>query len=109
MIALIQSTILIETIGQLFVHMQLIPLSDHVSETALRLDNTSQGPFCTAPVFFNNLEYGIGSILYSNLSSLDSQIKFLFNDVNHNIIANQYSFCGIREHKKNTFSLLFFA
>ena len=72
-----------------------------------RLDNTSQGPFRTAPVFFNNLEYGIGSI-YSNLLSLDSQIKILFNDVNHDIIANQYSFCGIREHKKDFFSLLFF-
>ena len=34
---------------------------------------------------------------------LVSQIKVLFNDVNHDIIANQYSFCGIREHK-NTFS-----
>ena len=55
--------------------------------TILRLDNTSQGTFCTAPVFFNNLEYGIGGI-YFNLLSLDSQIKILFNDVNHDIMAN---------------------
>ena len=61
----------------------------------------------TGPVSHSsNLEYGIGSI-YSNLLSLDSQIKILFNDVNHDIIANQYSFCGIREHKKDIFSLLF--
>ena len=39
---------------------------------------------------------------------LVSQIKVLFNDVNHDIIANQYSFCGIREHKKYIFKLLFF-
>ena len=72
----------------------------------LRLDNTSQGPFRTAPVLFNNLEYGIGSI-YSNLLSLDSQTKILFNDVNHDTIANQYSFRGIREDKKDIFSLSF--
>ena len=63
----------------------------------LRVDNTSQ-----SSRFVNNLEYGICSI-YSNLLSLDSQIKILFNDVNHDIIANQYSFCGIREHKKRHF------
>ena len=47
-------------------------------------------------------QYDIGSI-YSYLLSLDSQIKILFDDVNHDVIANRYTFCGIREHKKDIF------
>ena len=30
-------------------------------------------------------------------------MKIIFNDVNHDIIANQYTFCGIWEHKKDIF------
>ena len=53
--------------------------------------------------FYDNIEYAICNI-YFNLTSLDSHIKILFNDINHYLATKQKTLCQTRDHKKDIFN-----
>ena len=52
--------------------------------------------------FFDNIKNGICNVCF-NLLSLNSQIKILFNDINHYVATKQKTLCHTREHKKEIF------
>ena len=65
----------------------LLILTSHMVSLRLRLDNTSQGCIARLP-FFSNIKYGNYNI-YLKLISLNSQIKVIFNDIKHFVVAKQ--------------------
>ena len=73
----------------------------HLPSVSFKVRQHLSGVWTPAQLpFFDKIKYANCNI-YFNLISLDSQIKILFNDINHYLATNQKTLCQTCEHKKD--------